>query len=174
MIVLIHNYKILTSELRFFPFPIILSFISLFSFLISFHVFFSIPLIVSIPLDFVTISSIHFSSIYSLFAPLSYTLPSLIVLSISLCNSQSLYLSFSLSLSLSLPSFLYPSLFLSLPPLIYFSPPKGAVECWLSAFETAMRDTLYDMSKAAYHLYPAGPEGAIDRTEWLGSFPAQV
>ena len=122
MIVLIHNYKILTSELRFFPFPIILSFISLFSFLISFHVFFSIPLIVSIPLDFVTISSIHFSSIYSLFAPLSYTLPSLIVLSISLCNSQSLYLSFSLSLSPFL------SLSLSLPvspsPYILLSP-KG-------------------------------------------------
>ena len=55
----------------------------------------------------------------------------------------------------------------------YFSL-KGAVECWLLAFEAATRDTLYHISKKAYQLYPAGPEGAIDRIEWLQSHPAQV
>ena len=37
-----------------------------------------------------------------------------------------------------------------------------------------MRGTLYDMSKTAYQVYPPTTEGAINRGEWLWSYPAQV
>lgn len=51
---------------------------------------------------------------------------------------------------------------------------EGPVECWLLAFEKAMRTTLYDQCKKAYTEYPSTEEGAINRKEWLWSSAAQV
>ena len=51
---------------------------------------------------------------------------------------------------------------------------EGLVEAWLLAFEKGMRTALYDQCKHAYLNYPPTDEGAIDRKNWLWSYPAQV
>lgn len=51
---------------------------------------------------------------------------------------------------------------------------EGPVEVWLLAFEVAMRNTLYNMSKKAFVEYPPTEDGAINRGDWIWSYPAQV
>ena len=51
---------------------------------------------------------------------------------------------------------------------------EGPVEVWLLAFEVAMRQTLYNLSKKSYVEYPPTEEGAINRGDWIWSYPAQV
>jgi dynein heavy chain len=51
---------------------------------------------------------------------------------------------------------------------------EGPVETWLLNFEKGMRNTLYDMCKSAYTLYPSDEQSSIYRKDWLWSYPAQV
>ena len=51
---------------------------------------------------------------------------------------------------------------------------EGAVETWLLAFETQMRQTLYDMCKHAFVNQPQTEDEIINRAEWLWAYPAQV
>lgn len=51
---------------------------------------------------------------------------------------------------------------------------EGPVEVWLLSFERMMRQTLYDLCKAAYTGYPATEHESIHRKTWLWSYPAQV
>ena len=51
---------------------------------------------------------------------------------------------------------------------------EGPVEVWLLSFEVAMRQTLFNLSKKSYVEYPRTDEGAINRGEWIWSYPAQV
>ena len=51
---------------------------------------------------------------------------------------------------------------------------EGPVEAWLLTFEKGMRQTLYDKCKSAYQNYPPTDAEAINRKQWLWSYPAQV
>jgi dynein heavy chain len=51
---------------------------------------------------------------------------------------------------------------------------EGPVETWLLNFEKGMRNTLYDLCKAAYTKYPSTEHDSIFRKDWLWSYPAQV
>ena len=51
---------------------------------------------------------------------------------------------------------------------------EGPVELWLLNFESMMRGTLYDLCKHAFVMYPQLTEDAINRKQWLWSYPAQV
>lgn len=62
------------------------------------------------------------------------------------------------------------------PERVPFSEPvmaEGPVEHWLLAIEAMMRSTLYDTTKRALLAYP-DKESAINREDWLFSYPAMV